>query len=96
MATKNGRFDYVIAGGGTAGCVLAARLSEDPAVNVLMIEAGPEDRSIWTRIPIGFARCDSWRSSTPRTETGWRQVFMFIVLPPELRPVVKPLKNLEK
>ncbi len=38
-----GEFDYVIAGGGTAGCVLAARLSEDPTVSVCLIEAGPSD-----------------------------------------------------
>ncbi len=46
-------FDYIIAGGGTAGSVLAARLTEDPAVRVLMLEAGTGRRSLMHRIPAG-------------------------------------------
>jgi choline dehydrogenase len=41
--STSGEFDYVVAGGGTAGCVVAARLSEDPAVSVCLLEAGPSD-----------------------------------------------------
>ena len=48
--------DYVILGGGSAGCVLATRLSEDPGTSVTMLEAGPWDRNPWIHIPMGFAR----------------------------------------
>jgi len=49
-------FDYVIVGGGSAGCVLAARLSEDPAARVCLIEAGGRDSNPLIHMPVGFAR----------------------------------------
>ena len=49
-------FDYVIVGGGSAGCVLANRLTEDPSVRVLLVEAGPADKSMWIDIPAGFTK----------------------------------------
>ena len=48
-------FDYVIVGAGSAGCVLAARLSEDPAVTVCLLEAGKRDSSPLIRVPLGIA-----------------------------------------
>ena len=59
-----GEFDYVIAGGGTAGCVLANRLSADPEVSVLLLEAGGKDDWIWIHIPIGYLKC----INNPRTD----------------------------
>lgn len=47
------RFDYVIAGGGSAGCVLAARLAEDPGVSVCLIEAGGNGRDLFIKMPAG-------------------------------------------
>lgn len=49
-------FDYIIAGGGTAGCVLAGRLSEDPRVSVLLLEAGGSDKRLLVRAPAGFPK----------------------------------------
>jgi choline dehydrogenase-like flavoprotein len=54
MAQKT--FDYIIVGAGSAGCVLANRLSEDPDARVLLLEAGPRDRSLNIKIPAAFAK----------------------------------------
>jgi choline dehydrogenase-like flavoprotein len=54
MISSMGEFDYVIVGGGSAGCVLAARLSENPFVRVCLLEAGPVDKSVLIHCPAGF------------------------------------------
>jgi choline dehydrogenase len=50
----DGEYDYVIAGAGSAGCLLANRLSADPDKRVLILEAGGNDNWIWFHIPVGY------------------------------------------
>jgi len=62
------RYDYVIVGAGSAGCVLANRLSEDPRHRVLLLEAGGSDSYHWVHIPVGYLYC----IGNPRTDWGFR------------------------
>ena len=57
-------FDYIIIGGGSAGCLLANRLSRDPGVQVLLLEAGGSDSYHWVHIPVGYLYC----IGNPRTD----------------------------
>jgi choline dehydrogenase len=54
VASLQGEFDYIIVGAGSAGCVLANRLSADPSKRVLLLEAGGKDNWIWFHIPVGY------------------------------------------
>ena len=62
--TLEGEFDYIVIGAGTAGCVLANRLTEDPEVSVLLLEAGGKDDYHWIHVPVGYLYC----IGNPRTD----------------------------
>ncbi len=67
MSGSIGEFDYIIVGAGSAGCVLANRLSADPDVRVLLIEAGGNDDYVWIHIPVGYLYC----FGNPRVDWGF-------------------------
>ena len=72
--TQANTYDYIIIGAGSAGCMLAKRLTENPQKRVLLIEAGKNDNYIWIHIPVGYLYCidnprADWRFKTV-AETG--------------------------
>ncbi len=75
-----GSYDYVIVGAGSAGCTLAARLTEDPGVSVLLLEAGGADRNPWLAIPLAWGRVlakrmDDWMYfAEPEERMGGRAI----------------------
>ena len=73
------KFDFVIVGGGSAGCVLANRLSADGKTRVLLLEAGPSDRHPYIHMPVGFAKLTSgpfeWGfRSVPQRHAAGREI----------------------
>ena len=68
MSSDDPSYDYVIVGGGTAGCLLANRLSADKTKRVLLIEAGGNDDYVWIHVPVGYLYC----IGNPRTDWLYR------------------------
>ncbi len=58
------QFDYIIVGAGSSGCLLAKRLTENPDIKVLLLEAGKQDNYIWIHVPVGYLYC----IDNPRTD----------------------------
>lgn len=64
------KYDYIIVGAGSAGCLLAKRLTSNPKNNVLLLEAGGRDNYHWIHIPVGYLYC----INNPRTDWCYKTV----------------------
>jgi choline dehydrogenase len=82
MADGADVYDFIVTGAGSAGCVVAARLSESGKHRVLLLEAGPPDRNPWIHIPLGFAKtyinpAVNWKfESAPQPQLGNRRLYL--------------------
>src|ERR1700709_1696674 len=79
--SEQNAFDYIIVGAGSAGCVLATRLTASGKHSVLLLDAGPRDRNIWIHVPLGYgklfkAKAVNWMYQTePEPELDGRSIF---------------------